>query len=657
MDVSFQTLELNAFRGDLRPVFLEWELATAILLAILVFIVVSAISYSRSQAAGGSDSLERPNRFQRKSAKALSDDVALLDRRGRILGAGGAFLARSRLPLEQVIGQPIWTLDGAGFDRSFWYTALNSACENGYWQMDRLAIGEPGLRARQDRPLSSTYLGADAGAVARLSLDTRIPRGMADRLLSRETAQDVAPDAAEFVLRVRSLQRSDAAYPGSPGSTDRLTGICNRRAMKAHLETALMEAESQGQDVAVVLVDLDRFGDINSVFGDMVGDKVLAACAQVMMQMAVAPMKVARTGGDEFALMMPNTTREEAARFGELILDALGQEQTVSQKQIRLSASAGVAVFPEDADTYRRLIQSASLALAAAKDGGRGQLTCFSSDGHKRRNAESLTLELELRQGLRRGELTLHYQPLVRLGDGQFIGAEALLRWHHPKRGLVMPADFVPMALDVGLRSVIDRFVLEQTCQQIARWQDAGFPMLPVSINLSLTTLLEDGFVTELRHCLKSWQVPKSALHIEVIETVHFPRLADAHWDLEDLQDLGVELALDDFGTGYSSLAMLKDLPVSRIKIDRRFVRNITEDAQDDRIVSALIKLGRDLGLSIVAEGIETEAQRKRLQALGCTHGQGYLFGRPVAAEEFAEICLLEGPSPHALFSQRPMTA
>lgn len=657
MDVSLQTLEQIAFRSDLRPVFLEWQLATATLLALLALIFLGALSYSRVQTVGGLEMAVRSNRFRRKSGIALSDDVALLDREGRILGAGGAFLARSRLPLEKVIGQPIWTLDGTGFDRTFWDTALKAACENGYWQMDRLAIGETGSMAGSDRHLSGTYFGTRDGAVARLSLDTRIPRGMADRLVTQKATQKVAPDAVEFVLRVRSLQRPDAAYPGSPGSMDRLTGICNRRAMKAHIETALMEAETHGQDLAVVLVDLDRFGDINSVFGDMVGDKVLAACAQVMMQMAVAPMKVARTGGDEFALMMPNTSREKAARFGELILDALGQEQTVGQAQIRLSASAGVAVFPEDADTYRRLIQSASLALAAAKDGGRGQLTCFSTDGHKRRNAESLALELELRQGLRRGELTLHYQPLVRIGDGQCIGAEALLRWHHPKHGLVMPADFVPMALDVGLRSVIDRFVLEQTCQQIVRWQDAGLPMLPVSINLSLTTLLEKGFVTELRDCLQLWQVPKSALHIEVIETVHFPRLADAHWDLQDLRDLGVELALDDFGTGYSSLAMLKDLPVSRIKIDRRFVRNITEDAQDDRIVSALIKLGRDLGLSIVAEGIETEAQRKCLQALGCTHGQGYLFGRPVAPEEFAETCLLSEPSPRALVSQGPMTA
>ena len=405
MDVTLPKIEFIDFRGDDRPLFLEWELLAATFLALVFLILLSVMTYSRKRAVGGFETHGRASRFRGRSGKALADDVALLDRHGRILGAGGAFLARCGLPPEQVIGKPIWTLDGAGFDRSFWYNALKTACERGYWQMDRLAIGDTGARGRQEGPAPVTYLGCDGGAVSRLSLDTKVPRAMTDRLLDKEAPVDPAQDAVEFVLRVRSLQRSDAAYPGSPGSTDRLTGICNRRAMKAHLETALMEAETRGQDLAVVLVDLDRFRDINSVFGDWVGDKVLAACARIMMQMAVAPMKVARTGGDEFALMMPNANREEAARFGELVLDALGQEQSVGHAQIRLSASAGVAVFPDDADTYRRLMQSASQALAAAKEGGRGQLMCFSSEGHKRRNAESLTLELELRQGLRRGEL------------------------------------------------------------------------------------------------------------------------------------------------------------------------------------------------------------------------------------------------------------
>ena len=657
MNVSLPSIEFIDFRGDDRPMFLEWELAAALLLSVVFLLVLSALAVFRKRVSGRLDTVGRPDRVRGGHRNKISDDLAILDAHGRILGAGGTFLERCGLPPELVVGKPVWTLDGAGFDRTFWYNALRSAYENGYWQMDRLAIGDAGGRNGAGGPFSAAYLGSGDGAVARLSLDTRIPREAAGQLLEAPLAVQPDASAPEFVLRVRSMKRSDAAYPGSQGAMDRLTGICNRRAMKAHMETALMEAETKGQDLAVVLVDLDRFRDINSVFGDMVGDKVLAACAKVMMQMAVAPMKVARTGGDEFALMMPNANHEEAARFGQMVLDALGQEQNVGNAQIRLSASAGVAVFPDDAENYRRLMQSASQALAAAKEDGRGQLTCFSPEGHKRRNAESLSLELELRQGLRRGELQLHFQQQVRLRDGKCIGAEALLRWQHPKRGLLMPAAFVPMAMDVGLRGVIDRFVLEQTCQQISRWRKQGRPVLPISVNLSLTTLLEDGFPDELRHCLQAWDVPKRALHIEVIETVHFPRLAAAKWDLEILKDLGVELALDDFGTGYSSLAMLKDLPIARIKIDRRFVSNITEDAQDDHIVAALIQLGRDLGLSIVAEGIETEEQRQRLQSLGCINGQGYLFGKPISADDFAGLCLASDAPPDPQYALYPVTA
>lgn len=627
MKAAFEITDVSA--EPVWSIFNSSSPMTMALTAALLFGLFVSLVFFRRQARAESSLQSEGSQAPRSKDEVL----ALIDHSGRVLGGSGLFFASTNLPLEQVIGKTIWSLDDAGFGPSFWKAAIGEAREKGTWQIDRFSIGE------RKSPLSLPHLVTEGakGSVIRISLQANFSDNILKKLRKTEGRGALAP--ADFMdgamlLHIRTKRPRSEIVPGAQGVTDRLTGVLNRRGMKSHVETAILQAETTGRRMSVVMFDLDRFADINAVFGDMVGDRVLVSCAKVISRMAISPMQAARTGGDEFALLMPDTDRDEAARFAKLVLDELGREKDIQGIRLRPSASAGVASFPRDAENHRRLMQSASQALAAAKEGGRGHVVCC-SENHRARNKESLGLELELRRGLRKGELMLYYQPLIDLPTGHCVGAEALLRWQHPERGVLLPGDFVPMALDVGLTAAIDQFVLKRVCRQIHNWQQLNLPLLPVSVNLSLSTLLAPEFPNVLRKCMNRWNVPRDILQIEVTETVHFPRLADAQWDLSALKRYGVSLALDDFGTGYSSVSMLKDLPVDRIKIDRRFVGRMTDDITDGFIVSSLVDLGRNLGLSVVAEGVESEPQKQRLIELGCSHAQGFLFAKPMSAHQF----------------------
>lgn len=529
--------------------------------------------------------------------------TAVLDAEGRIIDANQNFRARFLGNEEEGCVQ-VWNLDGIGSSRSFWKNVIIETLEHGLWE-------------GQQR----THQGQNS-YVTGLKVET---------IKRNETEQ---PRLA-LTLTGLSQNMLSNSWPSGASLLDKLTGLSNRRAMKLDIEAALVQAQGKGESVALVVLDLDRFTDINSVFGDSVGDKVLCFVAEVMKQAAAPPISIARTGGDEFVLLIPQAkNRETVAELVERVLQHLGQETFLGGLSFRLSASAGIAMFPKDGRSHRSLMQCSGLALLSAKEKGRGQFQFFSKD-LKRRSEDSLKLELDLRRGMETGELVMHYQPQVHMRTGACIGMEALLRWQHPSRGLILPGGFVPMAQDVGLNASIDQFALNEACRQIAKWRSEGYIAPPVSVNLSISTLLTSGFVKTLKEKLTLWSIPPGALEIEVIESVMFPRLSTLSHGLDQLRGLGVRLTIDDFGTGYSSLAMLKDLPVGRIKIDRRFIENITEDIRDDRIVAALIGMCANLGLSVVAEGVETPEQKDHLMKLGCLHAQGFLFGHPLSAEDF----------------------
>ncbi len=539
-------------------------------------------------------------------ARPKGDSMALLDAEARVIDANRQFESDAGLPLAQIRGRPIWSIHAKGFGKSFWDTALEEARTQGNWR------GEARTLSEDLHPETET-------------LSVR--------------ALEAADAESTYEFRSR---RSFHPTPNRTGAIDTrlrdtLTGLPSRRAMKSQVEFAIVRARAANTQMALIVIDLDRFRDINSIFGDDIGDRVLERLADAMRSVARTGITIGRIGGDEFILLIEHATSPDMVmQVANDISAALGDEVVVDGLTCRLSASMGIAQYPKDGASQRNLMQAAGVSLCHAKAKGRGQV-CFYSENMEQRSEESLQMENDLRRAISDGELLMFYQPQVDLRTGQCIGAEALLRWQHPKKGLLLPGGFVPLALDTGLTTAIDRFVTKEVCAQIERWKKAGFAPGKISVNMSAMTLLSPDFARDLKATAAAHEVDLALLEIEVLETTLFPRMRSSLSTVDDLRTMGVQLAIDDFGTGYSSLAMLKDLPIDRIKLDRRFIKSLPQNTKDDRIVAAVVAMGRSLDISVIAEGVETREQRDRLISLGCTEAQGFLFSRPIAASEFAE--------------------
>lgn len=527
------------------------------------------------------------------------DSIATLDDQGRILRANPRFQAESSLSAELIEGHPIWTVYQKGFGQTYWKGVLAEARKSGVWSGEVRTLGESNVPEVE-------------------SLTVTAKPGDLFEFRARRQKPDLRRASAEARLR------------------DVLTTLPSRRAMRIQVEQAIKRAQASGGELALMVLDLDRFRDINAVFGDDIGDRVLERLAEALMSVARPGVTVGRIGGDEFILMVEGEATSAALMaVADDIFTALGEEIVIDGLTCRLSASIGIAQFPKDGQTHRDLMQAAGVSLCHAKAKGRGQV-CFYADNMEQRSEDSLQMEADLRGAIARGEFLMHYQPQIDLRTGQCIGAEALLRWQHPKKGLLLPGGFVPLALDSGLTTAIDRFVVQEVCRQIGLWRGQGYVPGRIAINMSAVTLLTPDFAQDLGTTARAHNVDPTQLEIEVLESTMFPRISAAFNTIYDLRTLGVNLAIDDFGTGYSSLAMLKDLPVDRIKLDRRFITGLPGDTKDDRIIAAMVALGRSLGITVIAEGVETTAQRDRLIELGCPEAQGFLFSRPVPAEAFA---------------------
>jgi len=420
---------------------------------------------------------------------------------------------------------------------------------------------------------------------------------------------------------------------------DDLTGLANRNLFTYHLAHALSRAERYGKQLAVLFIDLDRFKIINDTLGHDTGDRVLEIIGHRLAEQMRAADLVARLGGDEFMVVIEEIEStevvEEVAR--KLLLAIEGPVQHHDQ-EFSLTASIGIAIYPQDGRDQQSLLKHADIAMYRAKEKGKNCFELYSS-GMNSTSVDRLSLESRLKRAVtEQNQFVLHYQPKVSVSDGRIVGAEALVRWMSPDRGLVPPAEFIPLAEETGLIGAIGEWVFATACAQAATWARNGLPAVRVAVNLSARQLYSPGFLDTVRRILAESGVWPGSMEMEITESVmmqHVEQVADV---LGELQTLGVHVAVDDFGTGYSSLAYLKRLPLDSLKVDRSFIRDVPGDADDESITRAVVALAHSLRLKVVAEGVETEEQLGFLRELGCDEIQGFLFSRAVPAADFEEL-------------------
>jgi diguanylate cyclase (GGDEF)-like protein len=412
---------------------------------------------------------------------------------------------------------------------------------------------------------------------------------------------------------------------------DELTGLPNRTLFRDRIEQAILAARRQERSSIVMLLDIDRFREINDALGHETGDLLLREVGARLSGELRASETFARLGGDEFGILLPAGRIDEAMRVAQRVHASLEAPFTLKDLPLEVATSIGVVAYPEhggDADT---LLQRADVAMYVAKDGHAG--TAVYDPEQDTNDAVRLTLAGELRRALENEELVVHFQPKAELDTGLVVGAEALVRWQHPERGFIPPNEFVPIAERTGLIKPLSRYVLAAAIRQCAAWNAAGFE-LHVAVNLTIPDLLDLELPDGIGGVLAETGVRADQLELEITESMILADPFRVRLVLNRLNEMGLRLAIDDFGTGYSSLAYLRSLPVQTIKIDRSFVMDMSENANDATIVRSTIELGRNLGLRVVAEGVESQEVWDALRAQGCSLAQGYFIGRPTAAED-----------------------
>jgi diguanylate cyclase (GGDEF)-like protein/PAS domain S-box-containing protein len=419
---------------------------------------------------------------------------------------------------------------------------------------------------------------------------------------------------------------------------DGLTDLPNRVLLDDRLKQAIALASRRKRQLALLFLDIDRFKHINDSLGHAVGDRLLQSVGHRLVSCVRSSDTVSRQGGDEFVILMPDISHsEDAAICGEKIRQAISAPHSIDQHDLHITGSIGIATYPDDGVESETLLQHADFAMYQAKENGRNNVQYFKTEMNTRA-VERHSLEGDLREALQRHEFELHYQPKIDLKTGAMIGVEALIRWRHPQRGLVPPVQFIPIAEECGLIVEIGRWVLREGCRQAGAWQDAGLPPIRLAVNISAVELRAKDFVAGVRAILTDTGLDPQCLEFELTETSLMEASGSTAAVLQALKDVGLRIALDDFGTGYSSLSFLRRFPIDTVKIDRSFVRDMTTDADDASIVRAVIGMGESLHLHVVAEGVETREQLAFLRLHDCPGGQGFYFGRPVVAAEFAEV-------------------
>jgi diguanylate cyclase (GGDEF)-like protein len=419
---------------------------------------------------------------------------------------------------------------------------------------------------------------------------------------------------------------------------DELTGLPNRVTFHQLFDQSIKAAHRDCRNCALLFIDLDRFKVINDSLGHAAGDTLLIEVAERLRACVRDSDLVARFGGDEFVVVLTGVSdREQIAAVAQKVLTTLLPPIILAGHECRTTGSIGIAVFPENGSDVQTLTKNADMAMYLAKEEGKNNFRFFSPEVRSQ-SIERLILEADLRRALERNEFTLHYQPKIQVATGQISGFEALLRWTHSKLGNLPPTEFIPLAEETGLIIAIGRWVLKKACAQNMAWQRQGLPVLSMAVNLSPRQFLDTNLLADIDEALVSSGMPAHLLQLEITESMVMQNVERAIKLLDEIRGRGVRLAIDDFGTGYSSMSLMKKFPIDTIKIDRTFVRDLADSAEDRAIATAIIGMGKALGLTVVAEGVETNEQDSFLRGYACDEVQGYLFSKPVRAEDIPAL-------------------
>jgi diguanylate cyclase (GGDEF)-like protein/PAS domain S-box-containing protein len=496
------------------------------------------------------------------------------------------------------------------------------------------------LDGDRERLLAAQAEVVRTGEVA--SLDVRIRRGdgtVGDFVVTTKAERDPSGRITGFVGTIQDIsERKDAERRlAKLAYADPLTGLGNRAAFQRELDRAVADVAETGETAALLLLDLDQFKEVNDGLGHAAGDALLVRVAESLGVEVPARAFLARLGGDEFALVLRRTSREAATALARRLTERIGLPMRLPQGEVCVGTSIGVAFLPDDGPTAEIVLRNADLALYRAKDSGRGRHHLYDPTLEADIQAR-LGLTRDLRRALEAGGLEARYQPQVDLRYGRVVGFEALMRWRHPERGYVPPSEFIPLAEGSSLICDLGAWILDEACRQARAWRAAGAPPREVSINVSAAQLWHGDLVEVVERALTSSGLDPRLVTLEVTESVFIDQSKGrVRRTFEALRELGVSLALDDFGTGYSSLGYLNQLPFQKLKIDRCFVQDVERSAARRRLLEGIVALGKGLGMTVVAEGVETEAQLAIVREMRCDLVQGFVFARPVEAAEVAE--------------------
>ncbi|HXN98048.1 MAG TPA: EAL domain-containing protein [Candidatus Acidoferrales bacterium] len=454
---------------------------------------------------------------------------------------------------------------------------------------------------------------------------------------------------AVIVFRDVSAARAMVLQMAHSAQHDFLTGLPNRMLLNDRVTQAIALAQRHMKKVAVLFLDLDGFKHINDSLGHPIGDKLLQSVAKRLVDCGRSSDTVSRQGGDEFVVLLSEVEQsDDAAITARRMLQAVAEPHSIGQHDLHVTTSIGVSIFPDDGLDAETLIKNADTAMYQAKENGH-QSYQFFKPAMNVRAVERQSIEESLRRALERQEFALQYQPIIDLRAGEITGAEALIRWTHPTRGPVPPAQFIPVAEDCGLILPIGNWVLREACKQAQAWIKAGLPLVTMAVNISAIEFRDEHFLEGAFAILEETGLDPRSLELELTESVLMRRVESTESILKALRKKGVQIAVDDFGTGYSSLSYLRKFPIDALKIDQSFVRQITTAPDETTIVTAVISMGRSLKLRVVAEGVETQEELAFLQAHQCDEAQGYFFSRPLLPEQFAKLLKSGIPAAAAL--------
>jgi diguanylate cyclase (GGDEF)-like protein/PAS domain S-box-containing protein len=568
---------------------------------------------------------------EREAAAALRDEKERLRVTLHAIGDGVIVTGSSRevtmmnAAAEQLTGWSPAEALGADID-----TVLTLRNPSGEAADGRPSDASPDARANAEPDpepsTDSTLIRRDGSELAVDASAARIV-GQDGKLIGSITVLHDVTDSRMLLNRIRQLAHYDS-----------LTGLPNRALFHDRLAQAVSFARRHQQICALLFLDMDRFKHVNDTLGHAVGDLLLREVALRLSGTVRESDTVARLGGDEFVVILRNLTEPAAAaEVARKILAAVSQIDCIAGHEVNVSFSVGIAIFPRDAQDLDELLMRADAAMYQAKDSGRNACVFFDRD-MDRATQRRHQLRLQLTKALTLDQFVLLFQPKVDLRSGAVTGAEALIRWHAADGTVISPGDFIPIAEETGLIVPIGEWVVGQACRQMRNWADQGLPPMPVSVNVSMKSLHNAGFLAALRAALHDTGLPEHLLEIEITETAAMADPERTLAILADIRALGVGVSIDDFGTGFSSLSRLRRLPVDTIKIDKSFVNTMVEIADDAALVRAIIGLARTMRKHVIAEGVETEAQRALLVEFGCLEAQGFLFSKPVHPAVFARM-------------------